>query len=197
MNINIQKDKEYILGIKKYILVVTIIFVMSIFLGSILTETSSDVKKEAKDLAYTKVPKLSKIERVVDIFVYNVVYSFLSIVLFGIAAIYVAFMNGFAIGMLLNFVGKMHGVWFVILELIPHGIIEIPALLISASIGLRIWHVWWSGGWWSENMTRELISGIKFYIKWIVPMFLIAAFIESYISQELWNYLDLLVRYGK
>lgn len=195
-------DKEYVLGIKKYILVVTIIFVVSIFIGSILTDTSSDVEKKAKDLAYTKVPDLSKFERVFDIFIYNVGYSLLSIVLFGAAAIYVAFMNGFVIGMLLNFVGKIHGVWFVVLELIPHGIIEIPALLISASIGLRIGHVWWGVDWWSgcswsENMSRELVSGIRFYIKWIVPMLLIAAFIESYISQELWNYLDLLVRYDE
>jgi stage II sporulation protein M len=56
-------------------------------------------------------------------------------------AILSTFNNGFAIGMLFNFVGKMHGVGIVILQLMPHGIIEIPALLISASIGLRIGHI--------------------------------------------------------
>lgn len=200
MNISIQKDKEYIFGIKKYILIITTIFTISIFLGSILTVTTSSVKKSAKDLANTKAPKLSKFDRAIDTFTYNVGYSFLSIITFGILAIYEAFNNGFAIGMLLEFVGKMHGIGIVILEILPHGIIEIPALLISASIGLRIGHIWWSGDWWSrywwdETMRSELISGIKFYIKWIVPMFLLAAFIESYLSQELWNYLDLLIRH--
>ena len=198
MNMDIQKDKEYILGIKKYILIIAIIFVVAIFLGTILPEKSPEIKEEAKNLAHTKAPDLSKLQRVSDIFLYNVEYSFLSVVMFGIIAILSAFNNGFAIGMLFNFVGKMHGVSIVILELAPHGLIEIPALLISASIGLRIGHVWWSGKWlsreWIENMKQELTSGLRFYIRYIVPLFLIAAVIESYVSQELWNYIDLFIR---
>lgn len=198
MNIDIKKDKEYILGIKKYILIITIIFIVAISLGVILPERSPEIKEEAKNLAHTKAPDLSKFQRVFDIFFYNVEYSFLSVTLFGITAIIFAFNNGFAVGMLLNFVGKMHGVSIVILQLMPHGIIEIPALLMSASIGLRIGHVWWSGNWlsrdWIQNIRQELTSGMKFYIKYIIPMLLFAAIIESYISQELWNYIDMFIR---
>lgn len=36
MNFDIKKDKEYILGIKKYILIITIIFIVAISLGAII-----------------------------------------------------------------------------------------------------------------------------------------------------------------
>lgn len=104
------------------------------------------------------------------LFTYNVGYSFLSIITFGILAIYEAFNNGFAIGMLLEFVGKMHGIGIVILEILPHGIIEIPALLISASIGLRIGHIWWSGDWWSRYWWDETMIGINFWNKVLYKM---------------------------
>lgn len=67
--------------------------------------------------------------------------------------------------------------------ILPHGIIEIPCLLFAAAIGLRIGitAVRRLAGR-QVSLTQEMAEGVKCAITVIVPLLVVAAFIETYIT---------------
>jgi stage II sporulation protein M len=121
-----------------------------------------------------------------EIFKNNVRNSLMALVLgvgLGIVPFMVATANGLVLGMLADFVSRQQGTLFVIAALLPHGIIELPMVLISVGIGLRLGHVMYmylKGI--RANITQELTQGVWFYVRWVVPLLLVAAFIESYVT---------------
>ncbi len=129
---------------------------------------------------------LSAFEIMLLIFVNNSVKMFFSILL-GVALGIVPFgflvLNGFILGVFAHYMAVENGTLFVIAGLTPHGIIEIPMLIISSAIGMKIGYV-------ALNTIRsqpsdlkvEIIRGIKFYLHWLFPLILLAAIIETFIT---------------
>ncbi|WP_406670158.1 stage II sporulation protein M [Methanolobus sp. ZRKC4] len=129
---------------------------------------------------------LSAFEIMLLIFVNNSVKMFFSILLgFALGIIPFGFLvlNGFILGVFAHYQAVESGTLFIIAGLTPHGIIEIPMLLISSAIGLKIGYV-------ALNTIRsqpadlkgEIIRGIKFYLHWLFPLILLAAIIETFIT---------------
>jgi stage II sporulation protein M len=76
-----------------------------------------------------------------------------------------------------------------LIGILPHGIIEVPAIAIAASQGFRIGkEVIFppQGKSRSESLRINLKKGIKLFAI-ILPLLLIAAFIEVYVSAQLFN----------
>jgi len=180
-------DKEYLEKIKRYILAAAIIFLMSVMTGIIITEKTVEGKDIAKNITkeMIEIKRPTPFLRMIEIFETNI-YNSIMALLFGVGSIYTVIINGVAIGSVINFISKMHGgLLFTILIILPHGIIEISAIIISTGIGIRFGHMMYNYIIDKTNIKdikRELIYGIRFYIKWIVPMILLAAFIEAYIT---------------
>jgi stage II sporulation protein M len=68
------------------------------------------------------------------------------------------------------------------LAIIPHGIFEIPAVLIAASYGL-----WWGVKnyrkfRYKDSFRDEFSLPIKRYIFIVIPLLLIGSFVEAYIT---------------
>lgn len=67
----------------------------------------------------------------------------------------------------------------VFLAIVPHGIFELPAFLLSAAIGLRLGReVLKRKG--ERHLKKELWNGLRMYLILILPLLLIAALIESF-----------------
>ncbi|MDG6243549.1 MAG: stage II sporulation protein M [Methanolobus sp.] len=129
---------------------------------------------------------LSIIEITLLIFVNNAVKMFFAVLLgFALGIIPFGFLvlNGFVIGVFVHYQTVERGVMFVIAGLTPHGIIEIPMLLISSAIGMKI-------GYRTletiiskpVDLKGEIIKGVKFYLHWLLPLIFLAAVIETFIT---------------
>lgn len=184
-----QKDREYIYSLRKYILASTGIFVFSLLIGvlvSALNPQASERLFEMLKEAFSRITTLDPFERMLEIFKNNVRNSLMALVLgiiFGIVPFVIAASNGLVLGMLAETVSRQQGVLFVVAALLPHGIIELPMVLVSVGIGLRLGHaVYLLLKGMRIDITQELIQGMWFYVRWIVPLLLVAAVIESYLT---------------
>lgn len=184
-----QKDSEYINSLKRYILAAAGIFFFMLIIGVLVSElnpASSGHLLAMMREAFSMITSLDPFSRMIEIFKNNVRNSLLALVLgtgLGIVPFIVAAANGLVLGMLTDFVSRQQGALFVLAAIIPHGIIEVPMVLISVGIGFRLGHVVYmflNGV--RTDIKQEMMQGIWFYVRWVVPLLFVAAFIESYVT---------------
>lgn len=95
--------------------------------------------------------------------------------------------NGFLMGFVLRLILEQgRTISFFILGFLPHGIFELPAVFISAAIGIRIGLAYLFP---RSNRAVEVSQSIRnagfIYLSVVLPLLLLAAFIEAYISTAL------------
>lgn len=133
-----------------------------------------------------KLQGLSAIEIMLFIFANNAIKMFFSIILgaiLGIVPLIFLIMNGFILGIFANYMSVENGALFVIAGLTPHGIIEIPMLVISSAVGMKIGYTALQALLSKPvDLKEEIIKGIKFYLHWLFPLILLAAIIETFIT---------------
>ncbi len=183
------KDRDYLHSLRKYLLLVVSIFVLSLILGLLVS-----VKNPALSEHYLKtfqesfgwIKTLNPLLVMLLIFLNNASKSLLALLLgLGIGIIPVIFVagNGIILGMLAHTISKQHGTLFVLAAILPHGIIELPMVLISAGIGLRLGYaVYLSLKGVRTEIKPELKQGIRFYLRIIVPLLFVAAVIETFVT---------------
>ncbi len=118
------------------------------------------------------------------IFINNALKSLL-VILFGILAgipgLIFIYANGVIIGIVLSFATSAKGWQFAAASTLPHGIIEIPVLLLTVALSLLIG--WESLRWLmrrQSNIKSKLTFGITTYLKLILPGLFLAALIETF-----------------
>jgi len=95
---------------------------------------------------------------------------FLGIIPFGIALV-----NGYVAGFVSKLaVSKAESI-FILWRLFPHGIFELPAVLISIGFGFRLGTILFR----RSGLREELIETTRFFVFVIVPLLVIAALIEG------------------
>jgi stage II sporulation protein M len=102
--------------------------------------------------------------------------------LFGIGPIIFLTINGYTIGNLISFAASKVSVYKIGLAIIPHGIFEVPAVLIASSYGL-----WWGVKnyrkfRYKDSFREDFSLPVKRYIHLVIPLLLIGAFVETYIT---------------
>ena len=122
----------------------------------------------------------------VIIFVNNSVKALISLVLgilFGLVPIFFVFINGFLIGVVLNVKGAEMGLSKVVVMLLPHGILEIPAVILACSYGLWLgFRVLDRVRGKNVNLAHCLKRAFESYLRIVLPTLLIAALIETYVT---------------
>jgi stage II sporulation protein M len=77
---------------------------------------------------------------------------------------------------------------FLLTAVLPHGIVEIPAVLIAAAAALR-WHAVFlsapQGLTLSERWLRAGTDFARLFVAVVIPLLLIAAFLEAYVTPAL------------
>lgn len=103
--------------------------------------------------------------------------------LFGFIPLIFVVLNGFILGIVSMSVAKVKGWLFVLMATVPHGFLEIPAMLISVAVGFR-------EGWALINklagknieVGKEVVFGLNIYLRAVLPLIVVAAFIEAFVT---------------
>ncbi|MDD1697237.1 MAG: stage II sporulation protein M [Methanoregula sp.] len=101
---------------------------------------------------------------------------------FGILTIFIITLNGILIGAIMEIVHKDHSIGFVVAAILPHGIFEIPAFIISGAIGIllaqSLINEWYTG----TDTAEDAKKFARIFILYVLPLVAIAAFIEAFIT---------------
>ena len=177
--------REYLYSLRFYILFVSAFFVCSAIIGYLgflnelfraALEYIQQLSENVKDFSDSYPLWVLFLLFFFVIFLNNSFTCFIDILsgpLAGIVPLFSAFVNGGLVGW---FVQQEGGI--VLVAIIPHGVFEIPAFLISAAIGLRLGReVFRSRG--ERDLGGEMKMGLWVFLTLILPLLVIAAIIES------------------
>jgi stage II sporulation protein M len=101
---------------------------------------------------------------------------------FGILTIFIMSLNGILIGSIMEIVHKEHSFAFVAAAILPHGIFEIPAFIISGALGIllaqSLINEWYDGSDTGEDAKKFA----RTFLLYVLPLVAIAAFVEAFIT---------------
>jgi stage II sporulation protein M len=98
-------------------------------------------------------------------------------VVFGIIPLYLAVLNGYVVGFVSKIAIQQAGIsslW----RLFPHGVFELPAIIISLALGLKLGFFLFSKNP-NKEFIKRLILSLKTVFFIILPLLVIAALIEG------------------
>ncbi|CAM3086364.1 stage II sporulation protein M [Paenibacillus sediminis] len=193
-----------LLQMKRVLFISTAVFILGIYLGTVgsdalhhfLTSQISGLSEISKQLEKSRHQELSFF---LFIFFNNAIKGVLIIflgALFGILPLFFLLVNGMVIGFVVKMTvdGGADLSDLIIKGLLPHGIIEIPTILIACAYGLQLGGlVFRSMGSLFQSEKRALIGSEwgQFMMRagrasiWIVVLMCIAAIIESTLTYHL------------
>jgi len=114
------------------------------------------------------------------IFVNNMKASFFAIILgigIGIFPLVTGVVNGYLLGFVSREAVNVGGL-SVLWQLAPHGIFELPAVLFSIGIGLKIGADMYSGKV-GKKLKHNFKEGLRFFVFVVFPLLLVAGIIEG------------------
>lgn len=177
--------------IMKYVWFMGGIFAVSILVGflyAVVNQMQARVQFEKMSEGFGFIRNLNYYLIFLFIFLNNSIKSFFVLFLgffFGIIPIYFVVANGELIGLVLGVSYEASGWDKLAIGLLPHGIFEIPALILTSSYGM------WLGIKFYERLRfkKPFAPALNFvfwkYLRIILPMLLIAALIETFVTTAL------------
>lgn len=177
--------REYLYSLRFYLLFVSLIFIGSIVLGyvgfmsELFTESFEWIQQLSeglKDFTQLYPSWVIFVAFFIVIFLNNAFTCFLNIItgpLIGIFPLFSAALNGGLIGWFAQEEGLI-----IFLTIVPHGMFEIPAYLLSVAIGLRVAREVLKRRE-ARRLKMRLGEGLRVYLILIVPLLIIAALVES------------------
>jgi stage II sporulation protein M len=101
---------------------------------------------------------------------------------FGILTIFIMSLNGIVIGAVMEIIHKDHSWVFIAAALIPHGIFEIPAFIISGSLGILLAQSLISEWYGGADTASEAQKLARLFLLYVLPLVAIAACVEAFIT---------------
>lgn len=124
----------------------------------------------------------SVFEMIIFIFKNNLTSSFLAFVfgiILGIFPIISALFNGYVIGFVIKKASSSLG-FSVLWNLVPHGIFEIPAIVLSIGLGIKIGFSVFNRDK-KKSFVYNLENCLRIFIFIVVPLLIVAAVIEGFL----------------
>ena len=119
-------------------------------------------------------------ETIFEIFFNNLKASFFAVVLgvvIGIFPLVIGIVNGYLLGFVARYAVQEGGI-FVLWRLLPHGVFEIPAVILSIGIGLKIgWDVLRKDR--RGLLKKDFKEAMRFFIFVVVPLLAAAGVVEG------------------
>ncbi len=110
---------------------------------------------------------------------------------FGVLTLLVLLANGVIIGFVVEYAIELQGTAAVAAGIIPHGIFEIPAFIISAGLGFLLAESLWLEYKEMDDAAEYAKKLWKFYLMTVLPLLAAAAIIEAFITPQI---IDLVVQ---
>lgn len=192
-----QKDPKkgftgYVRFIWPYVLIMTFVFFGSLVAGyssAANFPSMAEALRESFSSRFEPIMAMEPLSIMLVIFLNNAFVSLLFLVL-GLAlgvlpVLFIAF-NGYIVGVIAYLAAQEKGFLFILLALLPHGILELPMVFLAAGIGLRLGHQVFSALIGQPaQIKKEFKEGLIFYFHWILPFLLVAAIIETFITPRI------------
>jgi len=185
--------KKYLSELKNYIIFSFLIFSFSIFYGYFLAKNQPESARQIfSELKATYQPFLSlgSFEQFIFIIINNTFTLFLILalaVVFGIVPFLSLFSNGGILGILLYLSEVKFSLTTLFKGILPHGILEIPILILAGAMGLKIGRIAFQKVFKKEKreLKKEIILAFKFFIGYLFPLLILAGVIEVFITAKL------------
>jgi stage II sporulation protein M len=101
---------------------------------------------------------------------------------FGILTIFIMSLNGIVIGAIMELVHKDHTPLFVAAAILPHGIFEIPAFIISGALGILLAQSLIAEWYGSGDTAVAAYSYARLFVAVVLPLVAVAAMVEAFIT---------------
>jgi stage II sporulation protein M len=179
---NFKEGLQYIKESRNFIYIASAVFLLFALIGyfvpvpQILEKT---ILKFIEDLIKT-TEGMSWTELTNYIFFNNLKSSFFGMifgVIFGVFSVIMILVNGYLLGFVSSRIADMEGI-AVLWRLLPHGIFELPAVLISTGLGLKLGTFIFRKKK-IESLNVFLQKSLNVFIFVIIPLLVIAAIIEG------------------
>jgi stage II sporulation protein M len=170
------------------LILATGIFFISLVLGKLIGQNTVEELLRQFGAVLEPMTSLGKLSIVLVllIFINNAIKAlgiiFLGILL-GLPPIFFISLNGFIVGGLGSALALAKGWTYVIASFVPHGVIEIPVILLATALGLTVGME--SLKWLARRESRvksQLSDFLKVYVRWILPGLAVAAIIEGFVT---------------
>jgi len=174
--------------VSSYIFVIYIIFFLSLANGYLMAVGNSGEARQIVERLFAGfgfAREFTPFQLFVFIFLNNASKAFFVVLtgfFFGIIPIFFVFTNANLIGIVIAVFGAREGFLRVVLSLLPHGIFEIPAVLIASGYGLWLGVKFYRKIRFGEPFKEAFLFSMKKYFTVVFPLLLLAAFIEAYIT---------------
>ena len=177
-----QGNDEYLSKLVPIFAVSSLVFIFSILIGYALGDETSAQSFEGVLSNIPDPTESSSIEMFAAILSNNVVASFLfmaSGILGGVPPLMFMAFNGFFIGYISWNAAQVQGLAFVFATILPHGIVEIPTILLSASMGVGLGYSVIHKLLRREGLQKYVTTSLSIFIKRIIPLLVFAAGVET------------------
>jgi stage II sporulation protein M len=175
-----KKCFEYLKENKVYFCIIAALFLISILIGVIFPLFFQEfIKKLIENLA-EKTKGMGFFQLFIFILENNIMTAFLGLLfglILGLLPLLLAMFNGYVLGFVSGKVAGVEGLG-VLFRLLPHGIFEIPALVISLGLGLKLGMFLFSRNP-GKQLVYDLENSLRVFLFVIIPLLLIAGFIEA------------------
>ncbi|MDY6958721.1 MAG: stage II sporulation protein M [Halobacteriota archaeon] len=182
----------HIYSLRYHFIFITVIFFIAAATGYLYgaaDETYSDAIIEELGEEFSGLVEQSPPMIVFNIFTRNTALSFMALVsgiAFGLIPLGFITINGILIGVIMQMAEEEMGALFVLLAIIPHGIVELPMVILSSAIGMKLGQELLCILIDREsNIKEEFIKGIRTFTVLVVPLLFVAAIIEVYITSTI------------
>jgi stage II sporulation protein M len=178
---NYTKSWNYIKDSKKFVFIVIFLFLFSLILGYLYhpQELSSFIL-EYIDKILKDTQEMDSPQMIFFIFMNNLRVGFMGIIygfLLGIPSLIFTFVNGYVVGFVSFLAVSTSGAGS-LLDLLPHGIFELPAIFISFALGIKFGtFVFYKDK--LEKFVYFFKESLRVFLFIIVPLLIIAAIIEG------------------
>lgn len=173
---------DYLKNSKKFIYAIIWVFFASFLIGFFVQppeEISKSIFDFIKELL-EKTEGLSSFGLIKYIFFNNLKSSFMGMIfgsVLGIFSVISSLSNGYLVGFVSSIAVSENG-FGSLLNLLPHGIFELPAIFISLGLGLKFGtFVFYENR--LEKFREYFFSSIKVFFYVVLPLLIVAAIIEG------------------
>ena len=181
-------DMAYLKSIRVYILLAVALFALTTIMGYFAAELDPGMAASwTKELEMLKwIMDQPPILIMIIIFLKNLLSCAMAVLLglgLGLVPLLVVTSNGFLLGIVSYGAIQKAGVLYLLAGILPHGIIELPTVLLSIAIGFRLGHLLIFTLLGEEaDLSGETRMAMHFLLRWIMPLLLVAASIETFIT---------------
>jgi len=184
--------KKYLYSLRYFILFSFLVYgfaaVSGFFLAENFPQEAKIILEEVKN-SFEPVIQMNSLSQFFFILFDNSLTSFLIIVfgiIFGAFPFLVLFSNGNILGVV-AFFSQQNLSWSTFfMGTLPHGIIEIPVLILAGAVGFKLGKITFKKIFQKQGeLTIETSLAFAFFLKFLLPLLVIAAAIEIFVTGQL------------